>query len=86
MCRVYCIFLIIILLYIMLDKKEYFTIRETLAEKRADEIIKNRQFFNNDFYTARAVMPWIDAITYEDVRHLKHSDNLNKSSLVKLLK
>ncbi len=49
MCRVYCIFLIIILLYIMLDKKEYFTIRETLAEKRADEIIKNRQFFNNDF-------------------------------------
>ena len=80
------LFLIIILIYMFLDKKEYFNNREPLAEKHAATIINNKHYFNNDFYTARAVMPWIDAITYEDVRKLKHGGNLNKETLINLLK
>jgi hypothetical protein len=86
MSHVPLLFLLIILAYIVLDKKEYFTNRETLAEKQADHIIKNTHYFNSDFYTARAGVPWIDAITYEDVRKLKNGGNLNKNNLIDILK
>jgi hypothetical protein len=86
MCDIKLLILLVILIYVIINKKEYFTDRNKQAEKRADTIITNEKFFNSDFYTTRTIIPWIDAITYEDVRRLKHNGKLNKNELVILLK
>jgi len=86
MCNIKLLILILLLIYVVINKKEYFTDRYKQAEKNANNIIVNEKFFNNDFYTARSVIPWLDAITYEDVRMLKYGGKLNKNELINILK
>lgn len=51
-------------------------------KKFSDSVLQNNQIFHGGtFYEAREKMPWIDAVTFEDLRILHKNNNLNGTSL-----
>jgi hypothetical protein len=82
-----CILVLLFLLMNCKNKKDGFDSKpsELQKQKFTDEIIKNRSDFVSDMYSAREKMPWLDAITYEDVRNLIRENNFNKESILNIL-
>lgn len=55
------------------------------VEQFASEVERHKHLFDRGLYEARSAMPWIDAITYEDIRKLKINGDLNKENVSRIL-
>lgn len=55
-------------------------------EYMASDIINNKNLFiSNNMSEVRQILPWMDAITYEDVRKLIRHNDFNTASVVRAL-
>jgi hypothetical protein len=73
---------------ILSSQNEALVNRPTANEKRefANIILNNSSiFYNGTLDKARDVMEWMDAILYEDLRKLAHSNKLNIDNVLKVL-
>jgi hypothetical protein len=69
------LFVIILLLFliVLLPIKEGFQHRPTPEQKERmiSEIKSNKDLFTSgDYYGVRRMMPWVDAVAYEDIRNV----------------
>ena len=82
-----CLLLVVIIIIIAynIKCKEGLVSRPLGAtrQKYINDILNNKNMFDkrHTYYSAREKMPWLDAIIYEEVRHLARQNNLNKNSL-----
>lgn len=67
--------------------RDNFTDKPTEKERieYAKQIMNNKHTFQENFYTAKNKMEWMDAITYEDVRKLIRENNFNEKSIISIL-
>lgn len=83
--------IVAILLYLyyntLEESRAYFTGKPTASEKiiYVKQIVSNKLIFDEDLYTAKSIMPWIDAITYEDIRKLIRENNFNEETILSVL-
>ena len=84
---------IIVLVVILL--KDWYCSKEGLVKKPTDElreqyitaVLDNQALFNNGtLANAKQTLPWIDIITYEDIRLLKNNNRLNRNTLANVFK
>ncbi len=55
------------------------------ADLYTQQIIRNKNVFDTNLYEAKEKMPWIDAITYEDIRKLIRENNFNNKTILSAL-
>jgi len=81
-----CIIILLWKLYECMKTKEFFKGKPDHLEidNRVNQILQNRDAFNDNLYTAREKMPWLDAIVYEDVRHKLRNGSFNHHELKKV--
>ena len=87
MVNIFLSLILVLLLIIFINcSRESFESKPTEKQMKifGEQIIDNKKLFNKSFYDTRGEMPWIDAITYEDVRSLISKNKFNKDN-VKLL-
>lgn len=79
--------LLLVLLYIKCnDRKEFFETKPNShdADKMSDIMLLNKDKFRK-MTLAKKIMPWLDAITYEDSRRLIREGNFTKRNILTIL-
>jgi hypothetical protein len=87
-CNIVLLVVLLVLVYCYKKSdRSAFTNKPSELDKQnyANQILSHKQVFSSDFYAAREIMQWIDAITYEDVRSLIIRNNFNKKSVLSVL-
>lgn len=84
------VFVLILIYVIDCRGKEGLRSRPSLSQRRkiAADIYKNKNIFVSDSAHIRSIrnfMPWMDAILYEDVRHLLRTGQFNKENLENII-
>lgn len=78
---------IIVIIFIVFgrNKKESFDTNNARI-KMASKIVKNRELFNHGYIVVKKKIPWIDAVTYGDVRMMIHNDTpINQINVYRIL-
>jgi hypothetical protein len=73
------------IMLIKCQKHDGFKPNRQEQEKRANELVSNIKHVKDGLTNAKQVMPWIDPVTYEDVRKLLRQNNYNKSTIMQVL-
>lgn len=87
-CNIVLLVVLLVLVYCYKKSdRSAFTNKPSELDKQnyTNQILAHKQVFISDFYAVRKIMPWIDAITYEDVRNLIIQNNFNKKSILSVL-
>lgn len=73
----------------MFSSKEGLVTKPTDLQKSAmaDSVLSNKELFQNkaDLQSTKNKLNWVDAVTYEDIRKLAHSNKLTKSNIMNVL-
>lgn len=68
------------------ERKEGFAERPKIPEQnsRIEKIYKNKNLFQRTLYDVRDKFPWMDAIIYEQLRYLIHTNNFTLENIKKI--
>jgi len=82
-----CLIIILIILIVvrLLSSREGLTNKPNEKERQqmVESVLQNKNLFGNtsDMLTTRNVLPWMDAISYEDLRKLYRHEKFTKSNI-----
>lgn len=86
------LFLVLVLffisvLYLKCKRRSYFDARPNpeQIEEFTKQIQKNSHVIGKSLDNAKAKMPWMDAVTYEDLRHLANKGELTPEAIKQTL-
>jgi hypothetical protein len=86
------LFLVLILffvsvLYLRCQRRSHFNARpnQQEIEEFAEQVKQNSGIIGKSLDTAKGKMPWMDAVTYEDLRHLANKGQLTKDAIKQTL-
>jgi hypothetical protein len=82
-----CLVILVIVLIRCLNKQEGFEQRPSMVEKEkyVNQLLSHTSTINQGLSTTQVVMPWIDAVTYEDSRTLIREGKFNKQNIMAIL-
>jgi hypothetical protein len=78
--------LILVIFYLLIDSDSDGMTAE-MKSICVSQIMSNKQLFtiNGTLKDAKNKLPWLDPVTYEDIRHAVLSNNFNESNIINIL-
>lgn len=78
---------LLLLLWVSCKSRSYFNAKPTAKEVEmyTQQVEKHSGLIGKSLDSAKAKMPWMDAVTYEDLRHLADKGKLTKDAIKQTL-